>query len=385
MKKTFAPLFLILLVACSQRELPQQNTDIEPLSLTIVAAPAVVNPGSLYFIAVKASGGSGVDSVRIEVLSPSPESLLEVFWLYDDGGAVHKEDGDQVAYDGVFCQNILWSVETNELKSVIWRFGAEDVDGRIAEPVERNVAVRENSAPVLLKIETPDSLPSGFDGEREFRAEAADSNGLSDIARVSYDAYQNEVLNFSVELDSTETAGIYVQKMDKAFAAGKKGEYLLRFKAVDHSGAESETLERRLLIGNNPPRFLDFVHADSVRQPDEGKMTAFLITALVEDDQSLIDIKNVKMEWKKPDGTFSQNSPFDLYDNGLPWNESFEGWDDGWRGDEKAGDGIYSITGIFDPSQPLGDYELTFYAIDFAGNQSERVTRIVTLYPREGN
>ena len=114
-------------------------------------------------------------------------------------------------------------------------------------------------------------------------------------------------------------------------------------------------------------------------------MVAFLITVRIDDDQTLLDVNDVKLEWKKPDGTYSLNSPFDLYDNGLPWNEDFTGWDDGWRGDENAGDGIYSITGIFDPNQPLGDYELTFYARDFSGNTSERITRIITLYPREGN
>ena len=111
-------------------------------------------------------------------------------------------------------------------------------------------------------------------------------------------------------------------------------------------------------------------------------MVAFLITVRVEDEQSAADVKLVKLEWKKPDGTFSKNSPFTLYDNGLPWNEDFSGWDDGWRGDKVAGDGVYSITGIFDPNQPLGNYELTFYAEDFAGNVSERITRIVTLYPK---
>ena len=385
MKKRIALLIGVLLVACSERELPQQNTEGDALSLEIVVAPSVVNPGGAYLVTVRLTGGADVDSVRMEVTSPDDARLLATFWLYDDGGAVHPNDGDQVAFDGYFSQRILWAVDIGSLKKVAWRFQATDIDGETSEPVERMVSARENAAPVLLKVEIPDSLPSGFDGEIEFRVQVADSNGSDDIARVTYSAYQNDALNFQVILDSTDTPGVYVQKMDHKFAAGKKGVYILKFKAIDKSGAVSEVVDKHIAIGNNAPQLLDFVHADSLQQPEEGKMVAFLITVLIEDDQSLLDVSNAKLEWKKPDSTYSKNSPFDLYDNGLPWNQDFEGWDDGWRGDENVGDGVYSIPGIFDPAQPLGDYELTFYADDFAGNKSERITRIVTLYPREGN
>jgi hypothetical protein len=385
MKKLIVPLFCVLLAACSERELPQQNTDSDPLSLEVIAAPSVVNPGGLYQVSVRIQGGSDVDSVLLEVISPDDGPLLETFGLFDDGGAVNTDDGDQVAFDGIFSQQILWAVDTGSLQKTVWRFQATDSEGTSSEPVERSVDARENAAPVLLKVETPDSLPSGFEGEMEFKVEVADSNGSDDIAKVMYAAYQNNALNFEMTLESTDVAGVYVQKMDRLFAAGKKGIYNLQFKAVDNSGAESEIVEKQVNFGNNAPRLLDFVHADSVQQPEDGLIVAFLTTVLVEDDQSLIDVMNVKMDWKKPDGTFSSNSPFELFDNGLPWNQDFEGWDDGWRGDENIGDGVYSITGIFDPSQPIGDYELTFYVNDFAGNQSERITRIVTFYPREGN
>ena len=383
MKKIVFLLLTSLLAACSQRELPQQNTSSEPLSLQTRIVPSVVNPGGVYLTSVSVTGGAGVDSVRLDILAGEGSTLLAAFWLYDDGGALHPDDGDQVAFDGVFTQRIVWAVDVGNAEQVVWRFQAVDADGKAAEPVEQTVSARENAAPVLLKVETPDSLPSGFDGRLTFRVEAADSNGADDITRVMYSAFQNGVLNFEADLERQE-AGVYVQTMDRTFAAGKKGVYDLKFKAIDQSGAESNIVERQTAIGNKAPMLLDFVHADSVQQPEAGKIVAFLITVRVEDDQSLLDVKDVKMEWKKPDGTYSQNSPFDLYDNGLPWNEDFEGWDDGWRGDEKKGDGIYSITGIFDPSQPLGDYELTFYANDFAGNTSERITRIVTLTPREG-
>ena len=383
MKKLWV--FLIpVLFGCSQRELPQQNTNDGPMTLEKHIVPEVVNPGITYFLSVRLVGDASADSVRLEVYEKDASSPFASYALYDDGANLDPDDGDQVAFDGYFSQNIVWTTSGGNQAEYTWRFVAINEENRVSEPLELTVSSRQNSAPVLLSVQAPDSLPSGFEGEIVFRAEVTDSNGLADIDKVVYAAYQNDILNFETELE-LENDGVYVASMDKYFAIGKKGLYELRFKAMDKSGSESNIVSKNVAIGNHPPQLLDFSHADSVQLPEEGNMVAFLITVRIEDDQSLLDVNDVKLDWKKPDGTFSQNSPFDLYDNGLPWNEDFTGWDDGWRGDETAGDGIYSITGIYDPTQPLGDYELTFYARDFAGNTSERITRIVTLYPREDN
>ena len=374
----------LLLVACSQRELPQETDLTEPLTLEQHVLPQVVNPGGTYLVSVRVSGGANVDSVQLDVYEPEAASPFNTYWLYDDGGNLHPNDGDVVAYDGYFSNRITWITEGEAQQEYAWRFAAMDTEGNASEPLQVTVSSRKNAAPQLVSVTVPDSLPSGFEDQLQFQALASDSNGVTDIEKVVYEAYQNDILNFQAELESLDD-GRFVQTVDKLFAIGKGGWYDFRFRAIDKSEAESNIITKRIKIVNHAPEFFDFVHADSVQLPAEGNIVAFLITARVEDDQSLADIKDVKLEWKKPDGTYSQNSPFELFDNGLPWNEDFEGWDDGWRGDEKAGDGIYSITGIFDPTQPLGDYELTFYATDFAGNTSERITRIVTLYPREDN
>ena len=375
----FLPLFLI---GCGQRELPQQNGNSEPLVIEKKVVPAVVNPGGAYFVSVRVLGGAGADSVRLDVYAENQSSPFTSYALFDDGGNVHPDDGDQVAFDGYFCQNIIWATDGGGQQNYTWRFVATDAAGLAGQPFETSVASQRNSAPVLQHVETPDSLPSGFDGEMVFRVHVADSNGVADVERVSYSAYKNGVLNFEVNLE-LQSPGIFIATMDKLFAIGKNGLYELRFKATDKSGGESAVVSKNVFIGNNAPQLLDFVHADSVQMPSAGHMVAFLISVRVEDDQSLLDVNEVKLEWKKPDGTFSANSPFTLFDNGLPWNEDFTGWDDGWRGDVTADDGIYSITGIFDPNQPLGDYELTFYARDYSGNTSARITRIITLYQSE--
>jgi hypothetical protein len=381
MNKALLGLSLLLLgVACSQRELPQQVTNTGPFLLEKHIIPEVVNPGRVYPVSVKLTGGAMVDSVRLEVLS-SARALLTTFWLFDDGERMF-DDGDLVAFDGYFSQNILWTSDSQAAQELIWRFEATTRDGQTVEPMEVTVSSQKNSTPVLLTVDVPDTLHSGFEGTIKFLAQATDSNGVSDIDRVKCAASQGGSATFEVSLRQENEPGVFEFALDSRFAIAKKGAYDLNFQAVDRSGALSNMVSRSLFIENRAPQLSDFVYADSIDLPDAGMMTAFLITVRVQDDQSAADIKSVKLDWEKPDGTFSKNSPFTLCDNGLPWNEDFTGWDDGWRGDQTADDGIYSITGIFDPTQPLGDYKLTFYAEDFAGNISERITRIVSLYPK---
>ena len=222
-----------------------------------------------------------------------------------------------------------------------------------------------------------------------FKVEASDSNGVDDVEKIIYRGMRNDTLFFSGEFQRSPDvvpenpgAAVFSLKTDSTFAVGKKGNYDILFEAVDRSGMKSIPESLPLFIGNNAPILSD-VTAPSVFERPNGSKTntaKFLITIKARDDQSLQDIKFVKMNWKKPDSNIpSENSPFTLYDNGLPFDNDFTGWDQGYRGDQIAGDGIYSITGLFDPTQPLGDYLLTFYAHDLAGNISENVTYIITL------
>ncbi len=199
---------------------------------------------------------------------------------------------------------------------------------------------------------------------------------------------RNDTLFFSGEFQRSPDivpenpgAAVFALRADSSFAVGKKGNYDILFEAVDRSGMKSIPESRPLLIGNNAPILSDVTAPSVFERPNGNKYNTekFLITIRVRDSQSLQDIKFVKMIWKKPDSTFSENSPFTLYDNGLPFHDDFSGWDQGYRGDLVAGDGIFSITGFFNSPQPLGDYLLTFYAQDLAGNTSENITYIITL------
>ncbi|MBN1999719.1 hypothetical protein JW935_19345, partial [candidate division KSB1 bacterium] len=116
--------------------------------------------------------------------------------------------------------------------------------------------------------------------------------------------------------------------------------------------------------------------ASTVEKPKTG-ITTFLIKISVRDPQSSKDIKNVKMSWQKPDSSFAGESPYDLYDNGKPFDLNPSRWQAGFRGDEVEGDGVYSITGIFDPSQPEGQYKLVFWAVDLVENKSNQIVHYI--------
>jgi len=384
MKKIVWILFIGIMAGCS-RELPQEPVDDSTPEIEPKQVPEVVNPGEHYQVMVSVKNADGVDSVRLDIFT-SNETMLSTHYLFDDGAAAHPDDGDVVAHDDVFSQNIQFQTDVEEKDSLIWRFKAESHSGRTGKPLEVSVSAFANIAPAIVSISLPDSLPSGFDGTRTIQVTASDSNGLDDLHHVEYQAFLNDELYFTQKLSEQTNEGVYSQQVTKEFAIAKApGMYTLKFRAVDRSKASSNVVERQFYIANTAPVLSEPSLVDSVKRPPEDMMTAFLITINVSDAQTLNDVKEVKLDWKKPDGTFSQNSPFDLYDNGLPWNEDFTGWDEGYRGDETAGDGVYSITGIFDPNQPLGLYTLTFYAFDFAGNKSDKVVRHVYLYSSEGN
>ena len=159
----------------------------------------------------------------------------------------------------------------------------------------------------------------------------------------------------------------------------------MTFYAVDRTGEKSESRIADMNFANFPPVISDLTAPDSVQRPTQNEEQFLdLVTIHVRDNQTLADIKSVRVIWEKPDGTFAEDSPLQLFDNGLPVKPpNFDGWQFGYRGDEVAGDGVYSITIVFDNNvakNPLGDYKLTFYAEDWAGNTSEKIEHIIATY-----
>ncbi|MDZ7370584.1 MAG: hypothetical protein ONB12_05395, partial [candidate division KSB1 bacterium] len=101
---------VFLLSACT-RELP---TPAEPGTAVLEKhrIPSVVNPGRSYTVEVKLVGKVQVDSIRLRVFA-SQQEIMQC-GLFDDGGAVHLQSGDQAAFDNIFTCRLLWSAALSQ-------------------------------------------------------------------------------------------------------------------------------------------------------------------------------------------------------------------------------------------------------------------------------
>ncbi len=117
---------------------------------------------------------------------------------------------------------------------------------------------------------------------------------------------------------------------------------------------------------------------DSIAIPPAGYFNRALVKAWVEDPDGLKDVDSVYFYSQKPDGNYARGgAPFTLVDNGKPFNIQ-NPWEE--AGDEKAGDGIYSLTILVDNEALTGKYIFTFYTRDKAGNLSEPKIDSIEVY-----
>ncbi len=382
--KKYVLLAVMIFFSCSERDLPTVPVSDEPAELEIRHMPEVLNPNRSFFVAVEAKGDKNIGLIELDIIPESGEEPAQSARLYDDGGAQHPSDGDIVAHDNVFSQNVLWNPAITVQQNYRLRFVAKSDEHVLSDPIEQSVLSLRILPPRIVSVEIPDRLPSGYSETRFVRVEVQDSSGLEDISEVQIKGFQDGVQRFVIELQDTglggdvlEGDGIYSASLEPFFPARKKGSYDLIVIARDRSGSTSEEVNRTLVIENQPPVLSEPVLADSVARPASGQLAYFLIEINARDPQTLQDISDVILTWKKPDGTFADNSPFTLYDNGLDFD--IDKWNQGYRGDKQADDGIYSITGIFDDDDALGTYILEFTATDWVGQKNEPVVRQIEL------
>ncbi len=381
-------LFVALIVlACSDRELPVQTTQSSQPVLQVHQIPSFVNPGKSFFVSVKVEDEQGpqdIVSVTLTISRQGEATPLFTFELYDDGGAVHPDDGDVVAHDGIFSQKINWTPDGSARQKYAFTFVAIDKANLSSEPLLVTVVSLNNIPPEIINISMPDSLPSGFDGELLFEVTAIDSNGVDDLKQMTFRGVRNDTVFMTGELyddgthgDRVAGDGTFTLSVDRTFAAGKKGEYTLEFRAVDQSDMQSEAATKKIVIGNDAPVLSDLQAPTEVQIPASGNVER-LITVRVDDPQGLGDIKFVGFMSLKPDSTYANGGlPIPMVDNGLPLD--LGRWSQQYFGDQVAGDGIYSITAIIQSTAETGNYIWTFYAVDFVGNESKKITHVITL------
>ena len=396
-KYFFAFIVPLFLISCSDRSLPVKPKVSTSAAIKEFRLPASLSSGQTYTLSVLIDNptvAGDVEFIDLTISRKASDSPYLKFKLYDDGGAVQPNSGDVVAYDAIFSYTLKWKPADNSDEDYVLLFDATPASGMTVASLEKEFASFRNFQPRLLTVTLPDSLPDGFDGFRTCTASAEDSNGVEDITAVQFKAapldnslpeFKGALLDDGLNGDAVAGDGLFTLQFDRTYAVGKKGRYEMTFYAVDRTGEKSESRIADMNFANFPPVISDLTAPDSVQRPTQNEEQFLdLVTIHVRDNQTLADIKSVRVIWEKPDGTFAEDSPLQLFDNGLPVKPpNFDGWQFGYRGDEVAGDGVYSITIVFDNNvakNPLGDYKLTFYAEDWAGNTSEKIEHIIATY-----
>jgi hypothetical protein len=373
------PLFM---AGCLDRKLPTDLKTDSDGTLAQKSVPAIVSPGRSYTVSVALEGVAAGDipSVTLEVMRESTTEKLLTVQCYDDGDHARSGNGDVVAFDNIYSQRISWPTMLKGSIKVVFQFS---IPNRSISALRIPVSSMDVKPPLITAVQAPDSLKSGFSGTKKIEVTVADSTGLDDIFGVLLNAYQNGTRIFSDTLYDDGAAGDAVAHdghctlaMDNSYGAGKRGAYELQLQAMDKGGLTSPMVKRNLVIENGIPKIVEVAMNGEVQRPASGTIT-FLIEASINDPQGIRDIKQVRLSWQKPDGSFPAASPYMLYDNGLAFDLSK--WDYGYRGDLVANDGTYSIRGVFDSGNSLGVYTLGFIVEDLVGNKSSEMFFKVTL------
>lgn len=373
---------LIIFIGCEERQLPTPPLQDGTVQLVRARLSSIMGQGKWYRIEVETQGA--IDSLRLEIFPSGQNTADALHYLHDDGGAIHANDKDYVAGDGFFSQMIQWNPKSALPQNFKFTFTALRNDQVTGEALSVEIFSGVLIAPVITAVSIPDTLASGFEGTVLFQVTVRDSSGAGDIARVELLGTAPGKASFDTLLyddathgDPLPGDGIFSLAISREFGAYKNGLYEIRLKAVDKGGLESAVVQQTLFIINGKPELSSLTAPADAQRPASG-LLASLVTVKVQDPQGRGDIKRIWLRAYNPNGTGFNSNPFTMYDNGLPLD--INRWSLGYRGDEMAGDGIYSMTIIFDPGQALGNYRLTFEAEDWLGNLSEILEHTVLLH-----
>jgi hypothetical protein len=372
-KLLWLSLFALLFAGCLERKLPTASGGDDSIALQGKSIPAIINPGRSYLVMVQVIAASDAlpQTVHLDIYKENSTEKLLSLLLYDDGNSSATNNGDVVAFDGIYSQRLTWPAAYQQAMNLSFQFSVTS-----AAPLKIAVASQDGKPPTIQGVTCPDTLHSGFSGQQKIAVTVGDASGLQDIWGVVMTGWQNGAQVFGDTLFDNSATGVCSVALNNTWSAAKSGTYELQFLAVDKSGLTSALVKKNMYVVNGAPAFGEILLAKEVQRPLTGTVT-ILIQAAVLDPQGLGDIKQVKLTWKKPDNSYPTASPYTLYDNGLPYDLSQ--WNLGYRGDLVANDGVFSITGVFDSGNLLGDYTLGFQVEDMVGNKSVQVFHIVTL------
>ena len=132
-------------------------------------------------------------------------------------------------------------------------------------------------------------------------------------------------------------------------------------------------LEDSFQLGNIRPIIVQVTFPDTMTRPPDPYVLVDTIKVEIFDANGVSDIQTCYMMFQKPDLSYSNNgNPILLYDDGII-NQNMFLWD------EFASDGIFSRLITIGSDNPIGIYNVYFYAKDFFGEDAEVVMKTVVV------
>lgn len=148
------------------------------------------------------------------------------------------------------------------------------------------------------------------------------------------------------------------------------GVFTIEVAALGANDSRSNTLLLPLSIfrGNHAPQITLVEAADTVQLRNESQI--LVLRMRVSDEDGIGDISRVIFNSYRPDGSASSGNPFVMYDDGSVMH-----------GDEKAGDGIFSLLITLPATTAPGTYRFDFQAVDRSNTVSNLLVHSMTVKP----
>jgi len=177
-----------------------------------------------------------------------------------------------------------------------------------------------------------------------------------------------ELLDNGLGIDRTKGDGVYSGKASFEIKRVEIGIFRFELFAEAENGFQSNSVLAPLSIyrGNRPPAILDLDIPDTLQLRSQAQLLTLRVRA--GDPDGLADIARVIFNSYKPDGIASTGNPFQMYDDGSTNH-----------GDERAGDGVFSLIITLPSTAVTGVYRFEFQAFDRSSEGSSTVVHRVTV------
>lgn len=171
-------------------------------------------------------------------------------------------------------------------------------------------------------------------------------------------------------IDQVGADGIFSGKASFQIHRVEVGIFRFSVTAVGRNNSESNSLILPLTVfrGNRAPEISLQEAPDTVQLQDQIQNLTLRLRA--SDPDGLGDIARVYFNAFGPEGTPSRENPLYMYDDG-----------GALHGDERSGDGVYSLIVTLPPTAPVGTHRFEFRAYDRSNETSNIVVHLITVKP----